>query len=46
MTTVQAKKEVKKANPIVPVIAGMVGAVVGGAAVATSMILGNKKNRE
>ena len=46
MTNVPIKKVVTKSNPIIPVVAGMVGAVVGGVAVATSMILGNKKNRE
>jgi uncharacterized membrane-anchored protein YhcB (DUF1043 family) len=46
MTSVPMKKEVNKTNPIIPVVAGMVGAVVGGVAVATSMIMGDKKNRE
>ena len=46
MTNVQVKKEVKKANPIVPVMAGIVGAVVGGVAVAASMFMGDKKNQE
>ena len=39
MTNVPIKKVVTKSNPIIPVVAGMVGAVVGGVAVATSMIL-------
>jgi len=46
MTSAPVKKEVKKANPIVPVMAGIVGAVVGGVAVAASMIMGDKKNQE
>ena len=46
MTNVPIKKVVTKSNPIIPVVAGMVGAMVGGVAVATSMIMGDRKNRQ
>ncbi|MFA4827408.1 MAG: hypothetical protein WC596_04140 [Candidatus Shapirobacteria bacterium] len=46
MTVTQPKKEVKNANRVNPIVAGIAGAVVGGVAVATSMVMSNKKNRD
>jgi len=46
MTELQKKKEVKKSNTVNPIMAGIAGAMVGGVAVATSMVMSNKKNRD
>ncbi|MFA5828790.1 MAG: hypothetical protein WC841_05550 [Candidatus Shapirobacteria bacterium] len=46
MTDVQKKREVKNTNGVNPIVAGIAGAVVGGVAVATSMVMSNKKNRD
>ena len=46
MTEMQKKKETKNPNTVNPVVAGIAGAVVGGVAVATSMVMSNKKNRD
>jgi len=46
MTVTQPKKEVKNRNRVNPIVAGIAGAVVGGVAVATSMVMSNKKNRD
>lgn len=40
------KKEQKSAQKVNSVVAGVAGAVIGGAAVATAMIMSNKKNQK
>lgn len=46
MTELQKKKEIKNLNTANQVMAAVAGAVVGGVAVATSMVMSNKKNRD
>lgn len=46
MTEIHQKKEVKSENAINPIVAGIVGVVAGGVAVATTMVMSDKKNQK
>jgi phage-related minor tail protein len=46
MTDIHQKKSVDYAGGVNPIAAGIAGMVVGGAAVATAIVMSDKKNRK
>ncbi|HUD19318.1 MAG TPA: hypothetical protein VMR81_02675 [Patescibacteria group bacterium] len=46
MTDVHQKKAVNNGNTMNTIVAGIAGAVAGGAAVATAMVMSDKKNQK
>ena len=46
MTESHQKKEIKSANTVNPILAGIAGVVAGGMAVAAAVVMSDKKNQK
>ena len=46
MTDSHQKKEIKNANTVNAIVAGVAGVVAGGVAVATALVMSDKKNQK
>lgn len=46
MAVINQKKEVKSANTVNPIVAGIAGVVAGGMAVAAAVVMSDKKNQK
>ena len=46
MTDLHQKKEAKKSNVVNAVVAGIAGVIAGGVAVATAVVMSDKKNQK